>query len=235
MEGAEQEPEWDDETADEDAAPRIDQDAGRGGSALQRWMLPALAGVLVLAVAATLGALLLRPARQDLARQFQKSQLVPFSFRYPDAWGARTESIHLLVSADPDALGRLFLGGGSGDWSATRRLLNTDAAKAVGMYTTFSTSLSDPTNIEDIKTLLPAGAEFPGAVRDATIGGLPGKVVDGTLTDPASGSQLDLVTYAVKVQSPQPELVVLAFFSAPTEKSANTDTFDRMVDTVDFG
>jgi hypothetical protein len=179
---------------------------------------------------------LLRSGGESLSNRQQRNQLVPFSFSYPGSWSARTDNIHHLVTAAPDATAPLFLpGGGTSDWSPVRELLHTDASDVVGMYTTFSRSLDDPTNKTDMQTLLPQGTVFhDDAPQDATIGGLPGKKLTADITDPASGDQLSAVTYAVHLTSPQSQLVLLTFFAAPGELADSSSTFDEMLRTVSF-
>lgn len=201
-----------------------------------RWLLPGIAGTLALVVVGLVAFALLRPGGDSLSNRQQRNQLVPFSFSYPGSWSARTDNIHHLVTAAPDATAPLFLPGSqTSNWGPVRKLLDTDAGAVVGMYSTFSRSLVDPTNKADLQTLLPQGTEFSDEVpQDANVGGLPGKRLTADITDPRSGDQLSAVTYAVHVTSPQSQLVLLTFFAAPGELAASTSTFDEILGTVSF-
>jgi hypothetical protein len=232
----EPEPVWEDDTETE-PAERQAADAlspGAGAASPARWarFMPILAGLTLLCIVAAAAIFfVLRPDGEKLSQQQQQNQLVPLSFQFPESWTKRTDNIHYLVSAAPEEAGLLFLRG-SPDWAGVDHLLASDPAAVVGLYITFSATLDDPTNKLDMQTLLPPGTEFAGgAPQDVTIAGLGAKRLDGDVTS-TSGSQLRIVTYAVNVQDPQPELVLLTFFSAPSEFAANSETFDRILATM---
>lgn len=200
----------------------------------RRWLWPTLAAVVVLAVAAA-AALYFTNRGEALSQHFTKNKTVAFSFDYPGNWREQQSGVNTVFSPRADALGSLFV---SNQWGQTASVLRSDPGDVVGLYTSFGFTQLDSQDPEALRqglqSLLPDDATFEPGQRVVPLKGVSARELQGRLVDPASGTELRLVSYVVQVQEPENTSVVLVFVSSPSDFDHNSKLFDRIVATADF-
>jgi hypothetical protein len=203
-------------------------------------LLPILIAVVVL-VAAIPAVLLFRSSQRDrLTVTVARDDLVPFSFKRPGSWNRQSSGINTVFSPGAAELTTLFSQKGSGNsWSGVSGLISGNGDKAVGLATSFTSTLVDVTTPEQLQLalqgLLPAGASFTSGQKQAVVGGILADQLEGDLTDPANpGTKLHFMADVVQVQRPDPKTVYLIFFAPQKTFEGKRGLFEQVEKSVSF-
>jgi serine/threonine protein kinase len=203
-------------------------------------LLPILIAVVVL-VAAIPAVLLFRSSQRDrLTVTVARDDLVPFSFKHPGSWNRQSSGINVVFSPGDSELTTLFSQKGSGDsWSGVSGLISGDGDKAVGLATSFSSTLVDVAAPEQLqlalKAVLPANVSFTSGQKQAVVGGILADQLEGDLTDPANpGTKLHFMADVVQVQRPDPKTVYLIFFAPQKTFEGKRGLFEQVEKSVSF-
>ena len=216
--------------------PRPQRAPGRRGR------LVALLAVAVVLLAAVPAVFLVNSFRNPdrLTETSARDNLVPFSFKYPGAWRRNAAGINVVFSPAGRELTTLFSQKGTGDsWKPVNELLKGDSDKAVGLATSFTSTVVEAGSAEQLKEalqpLLPVNAAFSKGPDQLLVGGYAADKLEGDLTDPADpGARLHFMAIVVQVQRPEPKTVYLVFFAPQDRFDGKRDLFGQMQDTVDF-
>jgi hypothetical protein len=203
--------------------------------------LIALLAAVVVLLAAVPAVLLYKGSQRDrLAVTEARDTLVPFSFKHPSSWRRQSAGINVVFSPAAPELTALFSEKGSGDsWTPVRGLTGGGGGKAVGLATSFTSTLVDVATPEQLKAslqgLLPASVSFSAGPAQVLVGGVVGDRLEGDLTDPADpGTRLHFMADVVQVQRPEPKTVYLVFFAPQDSFDASRGLFQRVQASVDF-
>ena len=223
--------------ADAARSRRAPSPRGRAG----RGRLIALLAAVVVLLAAVPAVLLYKGSQRDrLAVTEARDTLVPFSFKHPSSWRRQSAGINVVFSPSARELTALFSQKGTGDsWLAVRELAGCQGGKAVGLATSFTSTLVDVATPEQLKAslqgLLPANVSFSAGPAQALVGGVVGDQLEGDLTDPADpATKLHFMADVVQVQRPDPKTVYLIFFAPHASFEAKRGLFERVQASVNF-
>jgi hypothetical protein len=218
-------------------AKRSKRSGGRRGPG----RLIALIAAAVVLLAAIPAVLLYRSATGDrLTETVNRDELVPLSFKHPGSWNRQEAGINVVFSPADGALTSLFSQKGTGDsWSQVREVIGGDGDKAIGLATSFSSTLVDVSTPEQIKAslqgLLPANATFTSGPEQLLVGGYAADQVEGDLTDPADpANKLHFRAVVVQVQRPDPRTVYLVFFAPQSSFDSKRELFDQVQASANF-
>ena len=165
---------------------------------------------------------------------------MPLSFKHPGSWNRQEAGINVVFSPADGALTSLFSQKGTGDsWSQVREVIGGDGDKAIGLATSFSSTLVDVSTPEQIKAslqgLLPANATFTSGPEQLLVGGYAADQVEGDLTDPADpANKLHFRAVVVQVQRPDPRTVYLVFFAPLSSFDSKRGLFDQVQASANF-
>jgi hypothetical protein len=206
-----------------------------------RGRLIALLVAVVVLIAAVPAVLLFRANQRDrLTVTVARDNLVPFSFKHPGSWRRQSAGINVVFSPGGAEMTTLFSQKGAGDsWTQVRGLIDGDGDKAVGLATSFTSTLVDVTTPEQLKAslqgLLPATVSFSGGQGQVLVGGILGDRLEGDLTDPANpATRLHFMADVVQVQRPDPKSVYLIFFAPQKSFEGKRGLFERVEASVSF-
>ncbi|HEX2316962.1 MAG TPA: protein kinase, partial [Thermomonospora sp.] len=199
------------------------------------WRRPqvlALAAVLV--VAALVGLYFVVSGGQRGWREYPSSVAVPFTFRYPGSWEARTHSdVYAVASPAAGVFEELFRTPISADWSAVDRLAREDPHRAQGLFAGVSHTLSTGSSAElqqSLAYVFPGTVGYSGGPVPERVGGNHAFRLDGVLSDPRQRARLDFRAHVIPREgSPT---AFLAVFCAPGH--CDWDAMGRIVRSVSF-
>jgi hypothetical protein len=206
-----------------------------------RGRLIALLVAVVVLLAAIPAVLLFRANQRDrLTVTVPRDNLVPFSFKHPGSWNRQSAGNNVVFSPGGAALTTLFSQKGAGNsWTPVSGLISGDGDKAVGLATSFTSTLVDVATPEQLQLslqgLLPATVSFSGGQAQVLVGGILGDRLEGDLTDPANpGTKLHFMADVVQVQRPDPKSVYLIFFAPQKSFEGKRGLFERIEASVNF-
>jgi hypothetical protein len=206
-----------------------------------RGRLVALLAAVVVLLAAVPAVLLFRANQRDrLTVTVARDNLVPYSFKHPGSWRRQSAGINVVFSPAGPELTTLFSQKGTGDsWTPVRALAGGDGGKAVGLATSFTSTLVDVATPDQLKAslqgLLPTTVSFSAGPQQVLVGGILGDRLEGDLTDPADpATRLHFMAAVVQVQRPEPKSVYLVFFAPQGSFDANRGLFERVQASVNF-
>jgi serine/threonine protein kinase len=198
------------------------------------WRLAALITVVVLLVAGTAGALLLRG--RDGSASFAATDEVPLTFTYPRAWGRHLHSGQFAVLS-PHNLNNFF-SDLEDPWGGVRSWLADDQKTVGGVYLPFRTRTLEVGSNQDVDTALEGLlTDVPGKRRltildhrTVQVGGHPADRVPGRMEDPGDpATSLAFVDYVIEVK---PGKAVHLLLFGPDERALEAAEFDRLVRSV---
>jgi hypothetical protein len=196
--------------------------------------LAALITVVVLLVAGTAGALLLRG--RDGSASFAATDEVPLTFTYPRAWGRHLHSGQFAVLS-PHNLNNFF-SDLEDPWAGVRSWLADDQKTVVGVYLPFRTRTLEVGSDQAVDTALEGLlTDVPGKRRltildhrPVRVGGHPADRVPGRMEDPGDpATSLAFVDYVIEVK---PGKAVHLLLFGPDERALEAAEFDRLVRSV---
>lgn len=191
------------------------------------------------AVAAALAVLLATVAVVSLTRQHSDGWRTyagtlpgaPFSFQEPAAWGEHPHG-DIFVVFSPHRLADLF----NEQWNEAKAVASSDGHSLVGVYTMVTTvrgyDLNDrPRLADELRALIPGTETFTSTtpVNLARHGAVR---LEGTTRDPKGSTTLGFSYYVVDIGSKTK--VHLMFFSRPQDFEGYQQTFNRIVQSLDF-
>jgi serine/threonine protein kinase len=211
------------------------------GRSRGRGRLIALITAVVVVLAAIPAVLLFRANSGDrLTETVSRDELVPLSFKHPGSWRRQEAGINVVFSPAEGAMTTLFSQKGTGDsWGQVREVIGGDGDKAIGLATSFSSTLVDVSTPEQLKAslegLLPANATFSSGPQQLLVGGYAADQVEGDLTDPSDpGTKLHFQAVVVQVQRPDPRTVYLVFFAPQSSFESKRPLFEQVQASANF-
>jgi serine/threonine protein kinase len=195
----------------------------------RRWVLPVVAAAVAVVVA--VAAILLLTNRTPPTTRHTADGLVPVTFNYPATWRTGgTGTTNVIFSPHADAFLTLF---SQRSWSDANRALQKDPKGAVGLFTFFISTRSDPQQLLD--QLLPRDVTFAGFPAFRQLRGVDAAQLNGVVSDPANpATRVAFQSYTVSVDTPTPRTVVLVFFADEKSFDSHRAQFDRIINSVEF-
>ncbi|MBB2911993.1 serine/threonine-protein kinase [Streptosporangium becharense] len=193
------------------------------------------AGAAVVAIVALVALLVTFLQGGDGWKSYPGSPAVPIAFQYPEGWTLQQQAdVFVVASPRVEEFRTLFGTPVTADWATVNETIKSSPEEATGLYSQTLDTLDPrggPQQLQEtLQSSLPGTVSVFSEVVQVSVGGQPAVRLEGSITDPQRGGQLDFTGWAVELPE-EPALMI--YFCAPGR--CDDTVANRFIRSVSFG